>query len=147
MGEFLATMNYDFLWGLCVGVTITGVGWIVLRPSSTTPTQLVAEHVPLSPDPQQLTLPFDAPSADVLPAAFLPTNVTMTIAPTIVPRVSNPTPVSVSGSSRRGRPKNSTTAKKKTTKSSKSPRRATTGRRKQSRPSVTQFFRRLITLN
>lgn len=148
MSEFLSTLNYDFLWGMCVGVAFTIVAWIVLRPSSSALSPVITEPKTSTSDPRQLTLPFDVPSVpsvDVLPASPLPTNVTMTIAPTIVPRTNDPSPVV--DAPRRGRPKNSSTSKKKTSKSTKTPRRTTSPRRKQTRPSMSQFFRRLISIN
>lgn len=150
MGDVLANLNYDFVYGLFTGIGVSFATWFVYKPDTIEHfvlSSLKPATVPSpSTEPQQLSLPFDAPEA--IPSALLPstpvaTNVTMTLAPTILPR-----PVRLEAlTARRGRPRKTATVRKTSSKSTtKSTQRKKKSRSKQSRSTVFQFFRRLTTI-
>lgn len=86
MVNFFATLNYDFLWGMCIGAAIVLVvgGWYLALNS------VDAETSSASPDAPHLNLSGESPNDPPLTTAFpyqneINSNLVMTLAPTIVP--------------------------------------------------------------
>ena len=86
MVNFFATLNYDFLWGMCIGAAIVLVvgGWYLALNS------VDAETSSASPDAPHLNLPGESPNDPPLTTAFpyqneINSNLVMTLAPTLVP--------------------------------------------------------------
>jgi len=132
MVNFFATLNYDFLWGMCIGAAIVLVvgGWYLALNSSAD-----AETSSASPDAPHLNLPGESPN-DISPITAFPyqneinSNLVMTLAPTLVPL--RPATADKNEVSPTKKPQRSVKPKSKR-KSVKPTRRTSPTRRKQSR--------------